>query len=579
MEGYSKYYQQELYNLRELAQEFAEVHPAIAPLLSGQASDPDVERLLEGTAFLSGMLRRKIDDHLPELIHSLTSFIFPHFLKSIPSVTLVRFSPRKGLQEPLTIKTGTELCAVPLGNVSATFRTCADCLVQPLVITDITVGGSANRGQQIEVSFSTSGPALNTWVPARIPLFIGGSYSRAADIFYLLNRKLKRISVQSGDGQKSMVLPEGSLKFTAFHRDSSLLPYPGNSFSGYRFLQEYFLLPHKFLTFEVNGLERWVDRGAGKNFALRFEFEPAPISLPNLDPNALILSTVPAINLFRHEAEPMIQNHREDRIRIIPALKDGERPEIYSIDSVTGYTRGALQKKDYSPASFFASGQRTHAYNLTHSLSPVNNRPQLSLQFAYPPGGDAAVLEETLSVTLTCTNGDLPQRLQSGDICKPSSNTPELIDFANIMRPTLPIDPPLTGGLLWKLLSHLSLNLLSLASVANLVELLDLYIFKHDRDKGRISSNEKRLQGIEDFSVTQINRLFKGHMLRGQKIKIVARSDHFAGQGDFCLFGMVLDALFSEYCSMNTFIQLEIADSVSGETIIWPIRIGSRTLI
>lgn len=57
------YYQSELNNLRHLADEFAQRNPALAPLLgSGSASDPDVERLLEGVAFLTGMVRQRLDD-------------------------------------------------------------------------------------------------------------------------------------------------------------------------------------------------------------------------------------------------------------------------------------------------------------------------------------------------------------------------------------------------------------------------------------------------------------------------------------------------------------------------------------
>ncbi len=581
MDSYSKYYQQELYNLRQLAKEFAEVHPAMAPMLSSQTSDPDVERLLEGTAFLSGLLRQKIDDHLPEVIHALTGFVFPHFLKTIPSATLVHFTPHKGLQETLHVKAGTELGAVSVDNVSATFQTCSDCLVQPLEIISVNSSGSAMRGQEIKIDFNLTGPGLDVWGPHRIPLFIGGSYTRAADIFYLITRKLRRIVVKNAEGDKVMNLNANCIHLSAFQHDSGLLPYPGNSFAGYRYLQEYFLLPHKFLTFDVTGLDRWVDRGTDKAFSLCFELEPAPITLPRLDIDSFILSTVPAINLFSHEAEPIILDHRRDKVRVIPALKGDQRPEVYSINSVTGYSRGAMLKKEYTSVSFFASsknGQKAHVYSLSHSISPVHNRPQLALQFAYPPD-EESISEETLSIQLTCTNGDLPQQLKPGDICIPSSTTPELIDFVNIMQPTLPIDPPLAGGLLWKLLSHLSLNLMSLATVENLVELLELYIFKHDRDKSRISSNEKRLQGIEDFSVKPVNRLFKGQMMRGQKIRVTARSDYFAGQGDFCLFGMILETLFCEYCSINTFVQFEIFDSVSGENYAWPIRTGSKLLM
>ena len=68
---FNKYYQQELNALRELGSEFSRTHPALAPMLSGPASDPDVERLLEGVAFLTGLLRQKLDDEFPEIVHSL----------------------------------------------------------------------------------------------------------------------------------------------------------------------------------------------------------------------------------------------------------------------------------------------------------------------------------------------------------------------------------------------------------------------------------------------------------------------------------------------------------------------------
>ncbi len=94
MSDFKKYYQQELHNIKSLAREFSELHPAIASMLSGQSTDPDVERLLEGTAFLTGLLKQKLEDSLPEIIHLLTELVFPHFLRSVPSLTLIQFTPK-----------------------------------------------------------------------------------------------------------------------------------------------------------------------------------------------------------------------------------------------------------------------------------------------------------------------------------------------------------------------------------------------------------------------------------------------------------------------------------------------------
>ena len=89
---FNRYYQQELQNLRELAVEFSKTHPVAAPMLSGPKPDPEVERLLEGVAFLNGLLQQKLDDEFPELVHSLMDVIFPHYMRPIPSISIVNFN-------------------------------------------------------------------------------------------------------------------------------------------------------------------------------------------------------------------------------------------------------------------------------------------------------------------------------------------------------------------------------------------------------------------------------------------------------------------------------------------------------
>ncbi|EXF44582.1 protein ImpG [Pseudomonas sp. BAY1663] len=76
--SFNHYYQSELTALRQLGKRFAERSPALAPFLGQSGRDPDVERLLEGFAFLTGRLRQKLDDELPELTHSLMHLLWPN---------------------------------------------------------------------------------------------------------------------------------------------------------------------------------------------------------------------------------------------------------------------------------------------------------------------------------------------------------------------------------------------------------------------------------------------------------------------------------------------------------------------
>jgi type VI secretion system protein ImpG len=90
---FNRYFQEELTHLKELGKDFSKAHPAVAPMLAGATPDPDVERLLEGVAFLTALLRQKLDDEFPEIINELMQLIWPHYLRPIPSSSFIAFTP------------------------------------------------------------------------------------------------------------------------------------------------------------------------------------------------------------------------------------------------------------------------------------------------------------------------------------------------------------------------------------------------------------------------------------------------------------------------------------------------------
>lgn len=53
------------------------------PLPAEKDADPDIERLLEGVAFLTGNLRQKIEDEFPELTHGLIKMLWPNYLRPL----------------------------------------------------------------------------------------------------------------------------------------------------------------------------------------------------------------------------------------------------------------------------------------------------------------------------------------------------------------------------------------------------------------------------------------------------------------------------------------------------------------
>src|SRR6266699_2568479 len=95
------YYQKELEFLRKSAVLFAEKYPKIASRLVLEpniSEDPHVERLLEAFAFLAARVHLKIDDEFPEITEALLSILYPHYIRPLPSMSVVQFhlDPEQG---------------------------------------------------------------------------------------------------------------------------------------------------------------------------------------------------------------------------------------------------------------------------------------------------------------------------------------------------------------------------------------------------------------------------------------------------------------------------------------------------
>src|SRR5690349_3063517 len=90
------YYRDELAYLREMGNLFARANPRLARHLGQEATDPDVERLLEGMAFLVGRLRQRLDAEMPELALSLLQLVWPHYLRPVAPITMIKFGFTEG---------------------------------------------------------------------------------------------------------------------------------------------------------------------------------------------------------------------------------------------------------------------------------------------------------------------------------------------------------------------------------------------------------------------------------------------------------------------------------------------------
>ena len=136
-------YNQELKFIRESGAEFAKEYPKIAGRLGldgFDCSDPYVERLLEGFAFLSARVHRKLDASFPEFTQHLLELLFPTFLQPVPSMLVAQFQPdyeEGSLLGGVNIAKHTSLFSL-LGKDEQTpceYRTSREMTLWPLTLT------------------------------------------------------------------------------------------------------------------------------------------------------------------------------------------------------------------------------------------------------------------------------------------------------------------------------------------------------------------------------------------------------------------------------------------------------------
>jgi type VI secretion system protein ImpG len=170
---------------------------------------------------------------------------------------------------------------------------------------------------------------------------------------------------------------------------------------------------------------------------------------------------------------------------------------------------------------------------------------------------------ESLSLTLTGTNGQLPRRTAKHRARYGDENHLASIAVRNLCAPTLPCYPPAQDRFHWRVLSHLGSGFLSMMDNAVLRGTLALYEWTDSE------MNRRRLEAIIDVKHSETERFEQGYLVRGVQIEVTLDSHGFAGRGDICLFGEMLSRFFALYTDIYLFNRLIIILQPTGERLEW----------
>ncbi|MDR2354195.1 MAG: type VI secretion system baseplate subunit TssF [Deltaproteobacteria bacterium] len=564
------YYQEELSHLRELAAEFSKKYPALAPMLSATGDDPDVERLLEGVAFLAGLNRQLLEERMPNLVQALLRLLFPQALRPAPSRTMMQFQPVEGFLETILLPKGAELDSQPVEGAQARFTTLENLVIVPAKVASVNVTESGVGWTKINILINSQAPT-SKWLPDTLSLYFGGDYPEASLRREIILRHLKEVAVGVKGQEKPLQRP---FKPGGLPEPSELLDEVSLRRS-LSIIEDYFVMPQRFLFLEISGLKDF--RGPESVFSIVLTLTNLKKTLPIFRPEHFLLNVCPAVNIFSYPAIPIILDHHRVEYLLRPQDYEEKKLSIYEVATVKSLGRDGRIRNFIPFERLSEMSPGDGSYMLTQKSSPIKGLPEYWISINY--GVSETLERETLSVNLQCHNHGITDFIHSGEINRPTDSSPAMATFTNIIPPTR-LSPPVDDTLqLWKFISNLHITLARILDVKVFREFLDLYAISWDIDTGRRLVNLKRIESVVDFKLTEEDFLVRGQPIRGYSVTLTVDQGGFASPGDLRLFGDVLDCFLGLFHQINTFSRLRIVELNSKEVREWAPRLGTRRLI
>ena len=620
------FYERELVFLRRMGAEFALRYPKVASRLQldeERVEDPHVERLIESFAYLTARVGLKIDDEYPEITEAFLNVLYPHYLAPIPSMSIAQFSygsPKDKLTAVQRVDRETRLNSRPVDGSPCRFRTSYNVDLFPIEIENATLESPApkdTRGKfaeaKIVISMRCFGSSnlhefkrgVDASVPDRFRFYIDGNPQLVHPLYEIIFNHATAVEFRAKEapiGTRTMtalppkppdpiIIPaEDALKVVGFDEDEFLLPYTKRSFSGYRFLTEYFAFPQKFLFVDVLGVDQAIAKKFGSHFDVIINVRDIVPPVAPVTAETFNLGCTPIINLIQKLTDPIYLNQQRFEYQVIPDVHRQTSTEVYSIDEVITTDPRSNKAREFAP--FYSmrhayGGDKEKAYwsAVRRPSQRVNDEgSEVFISLVDDKFDPRVPAVDVLNVKATCTNRDLPARLpfggREGDF--EVEGTALLSRVRCLTKPTETIRPPQRRSAQWRLISHLSLNFLSLVNGENgspeaLQEMLMLYNF----DDSPVT--RKQILGITSVEsrkvVRQIGKRVGAGFVRGVETTVTMDEEQFVGTGYF-LFACVLERFLAMYASLNSFNQLSLRTEQREETVReFSPRAGTRELL
>lgn len=600
-------FDQELEFLRDMGAEFSARYPREAARLGLQGGDPDVERLLEGFAFLTARIREDMDGEFAVLINALLHQFWPDAVRPLPCVSVVELRPGKdNMTQTVRVPRNTSLYLEGEPQ-QCTFRTVYDTCVLPLSLDSVAIEHLPSRPGSERVRLRLAllplpGASFERLQFGRLRIHLHGDSRQAFGLYYgLMQDPSVSVHLLAESGARLASFASASklrLRALGFEKDESLLPMAPHTFGALRHLRDYLAFPTKYLFFDLLGLECIAgadNLGAARSLEISIEMEGLAdsfMSAPSKD--NVRLHCTPAVNLFPHPARPLNVDLRSADYRLQPSGTPSHF-DIYAVESVTstsGVGRTFTRRACLQFPAFGEAEPDTVFYQVRHRAAVTAGLPggggyqpvDVFLSFVDELGQPAQPAGKVVSVELLVTNRDYPaQILTRGEHHArrlkhspgvPASIEPWIIGVVSKSNPA-----PVGKDGLWRFISLALLGWRAFSDPDGLRRLLQMVEAGQKQDEMHRRSLGLLLHELQLVRVVHEDRLVgtPRTLMRGTHAELSLSSDGLAHPGERYLFGSILNRYLAESAPVNTFARLTLGGAIP--EIRLPPLVGTQEML
>ncbi|WP_322049761.1 type VI secretion system baseplate subunit TssF [Paraburkholderia bannensis] len=592
-------FERELAQFRQDLLQFERAYPKAAARLSmsgGQTDDLHVERMVQSAAWLNARVSSRVEDHYPEFAEALVETVFPAYLRPLPSCSIARFDAGRlfdGLTRTFEVASHTEL---EHPQSLCRFRTFWDITLAPLAITraqflpptDAPSLGAGRLSRDIAgiVSIELTSPgrrlfAQSELLPRTLRVYLHADRLLTAGLTDTMLLRPHPAFVEADANRVWHALEKHPVKPVGFDDSQALLTGTESiQQPALRMLIEYAAFPAKFRFVDVD-LETLL-RTTGPCEKLTLHLPVASHvahpwfveRLRQLNANNLQLFCSPVVNAFREDAKPIDVVADAHRFPVSLPETDGPQVVIHSIDAVY-MVNGAERAATGTEIPRYRSLQHWSQTNVFWLPDQANwDATQIagnetSIKMVDIDGQPVTPSAGKLAVELTCTNGSTPSGIQigklGGDLKSEALNLGGPITL--LVTPTAPAQPARADQALWRLISALSPNQVSL-SPSGLAELRELlYQFSKSASPDAV----RHIAGIIGVASQSIKRAMHVDpipttvLVPGFRITLAIDETAFAGHPIYT-FARLMERYFLRYVGWDC---LELSIVSRGDTELY----------